>query len=90
MLFTAIISIICMLPTFGLVLRYNLHMFQLNGYKNKEHMTWIKKNKGKQGLLVLVGIAGIVALIIPSVWSLAAQIIIWLIVCRYYIYLKNC
>ncbi len=89
MLFTAIISIICMLPTFGLVLRYNLHMFQLNGYKNKEHMTWIKKNKGKQGLLVLVGIAGIVALIIPSIWSLAVQIIIWLIVCRYYIYLKK-
>lgn len=89
MLFTAIISIICMLPTFGLVLRYNLHMFQLNGYKNKEHMTWLRKNKGKQGLLVLVGIAGIVALIVPSIWLLAAQILIWLIVCRYYIYLKK-
>lgn len=89
MLFTAIISIICMLPTFGLVLRYNLHMFQLNGYKNKEHMTWLRKNKGKQGLLVFVGIAGIVALIVPSIWSLAAQIVIWLIVCRYYIYLKK-
>ncbi len=89
MLFTAIISIICMLPTFGLVLRYNLHMFQLNGYKNKEHITWLGKNKGKQGLLVPVGIAGIVALIFPSIWTLAAQIIIWLIVCRYYIYLKK-
>lgn len=89
MLFTAIISMICMLPTFGLVLRYNLHMFQLNGYKNKEHITWLRKNKGKQGLLVLVGIAGVIALIIPSRWSLAAEIIIWLIVCRYYIYLRK-
>ena len=89
MLFTAIISVICMLPTFWLVLRYNLHMFQLNGYKNKEHITWIGKNKGKQGLLVLVGLAGVIALIIPSKWSLAVELILWLIACRYYIYLKK-
>ena len=26
------------------VMRYNLHMFQLNGYKNGEHINWLKKN----------------------------------------------
>ena len=33
-------------------MRYNLHMFQLNGYKNKEHGTWLKKNLRQQWILL--------------------------------------
>lgn len=38
---------------FCLTMRYNLHMFQLNGYKNAEHGNWIKKNIRQQWLLLL-------------------------------------
>ncbi|MCR4588440.1 MAG: UDP-N-acetylmuramoyl-tripeptide--D-alanyl-D-alanine ligase [Lachnospiraceae bacterium] len=49
---------------FCLILRYNLHMFQLNGYKNKEHLPWLMKNAGKQRLLwVLLGAAILFALL---------------------------
>ena len=44
---------------FALILRYNLHMFQLNGYKNKEHLPWLKKNEGKQRLLWFFLLGGI-------------------------------
>ena len=33
------------------VMRYNLHMFQLNGYKNKEHRRWLIKNFKNQLIL---------------------------------------
>lgn len=33
------------------VMRYNLHMFQLNGYKNKEHSRWLGKNFKNQLIL---------------------------------------
>lgn len=83
------ITVAAALPTFWLVMRYNLHMFQLNGYKNAEHMTWIKKNAGKQALLVLSGVLG-VALLFARVWGLlAALLLVFLITIRYYFYLKK-
>ena len=77
------------LPTFFLVMRYNLHMFQLNGYKNAEHMTWIKKNAGKQALLVLSGVLGVTLLLVRLWVLLAVLLIVWLITIRYYFYLKK-
>ena len=83
------ITVAAALPTFWLVMRYNLHMFQLNGYKNAEHMTWIKKNAGKQALLVVSGVLGVVLLFV-RVWGLlAALLIVFLITIRYYFYLKK-
>ncbi|MGN0374849.1 MAG: UDP-N-acetylmuramoyl-tripeptide--D-alanyl-D-alanine ligase [Butyrivibrio sp.] len=52
-------------PAFWGVLRYNLHMFQLNGYKNKEHIKWIFGNIQKQ--LILVAVAGLSVL--PVLWN---------------------
>ena len=43
------------------VMRYNMHMFQLNGYKNQEHTAWLKKNIRKQGLLFAGFLAGLLA-----------------------------
>ncbi|MCQ2521819.1 MAG: UDP-N-acetylmuramoyl-tripeptide--D-alanyl-D-alanine ligase [Lachnospiraceae bacterium] len=37
--------------TYLLVLRYNLHMLQLHGYKNDEQMNWLSEHPGKQALL---------------------------------------
>ena len=32
-------------------LRYNLHMFQLNGYKNGEHLGWLRRYRKRQWVL---------------------------------------
>ena len=37
------IEIVLTIYTAFYVMRYNLHMFQLNGYKNPEHVSWMKK-----------------------------------------------
>jgi len=51
-----------------LVFRHNMHMFQLNGYKNDEHLNWIKKNLRQQWLLFFGLFAGIVRLCRISVF----------------------
>lgn len=86
------ISILCAvltLPAFLYVLRYNLHMFQLNGYKNGEHIHWLKKNVSRQYLLILVGISGILSMCLPHIVTLLLQTAAALICMKYYLYLKK-
>lgn len=84
-----IISAILAIPVFYLVMRYNLHMFQLNGYKNNEQRSWIRKNMRKQLLLIFSGVAGVFLMIFPADWLKIALCLYWLIVIRYYSYLKK-
>ena len=63
---------------FLLSARYNLHMFQLNGYKNGEHLKRLKKSIYKQWILfvsgvlcILGGITGFLAFDISSYVFLA-------------------
>lgn len=86
------ISILCAvltLPAFLYVLRYNLHMFQLNGYKNGEHIHWLKKNVSRQYLLILIGISGILSMCLPGIVTLFLQTAAVLICMKYYLYLKK-
>lgn len=86
------ISILCTvltLPAFLYVLRYNLHMFQLNGYKNGEHIHWLKKNVSRQYLLILIGISGILSMCLPGIVTLLLQTAAVLICMKYYLYLKK-
>lgn len=86
------ISILCTvltLPAFLYVLRYNLHMFQLNGYKNGEHIHWLKKNVSRQYLLILIGISGILSMCLPHIVTLLLQTVAALICTKYYLYLKK-
>lgn len=86
------ISILCAvltLPAFLYVLRYNLHMFQLNGYKNGEHTHWLKKNVSRQYLLILIGISGILSMCLPGIVTLLLQTAAVLICMKYYLYLKK-
>ncbi len=86
------ISILCAvltLPAFLYVLRYNLHMFQLNGYKNGEHIHWLKKNVSRQYLLILIGISGILSMCLPGIVTLLLQTAAVLICMKYYLYLKK-
>ena len=86
------ISILCSvltLPAFLYVLRYNLHMFQLNGYKNGEHIHWLKKNVSRQYLLILIWISGILSMCLPGIVTLFLQAACALICMKYYLYLKK-
>ncbi len=44
MVIRLLIAALVSVPAFFLTLRFHLHMLQLNGYKNKEHVSWLKKN----------------------------------------------
>lgn len=60
---------------FFLVMRHNMHMFQLNGYKNGEHINWIKKNIRQQWLLGFGFLLGILRILFS--WILL-DVLIWL------------
>lgn len=70
-----IITAILFIPAFLLALRYNIHMFQLNGYKNNEELSWLKKNMRKQWILVFSLVLGIVRIFFPL---LALDILIYI------------
>ena len=67
-----IITLIAFYLSYFLYTRYNLHMFQLNYYKNKEHMNWIKKNIIK---LVLKSIV-VVPVLFLATQNIVCQIIV--------------
>ncbi len=75
--------------TFWLVLRYNLHMFQQNGYKNHEHAVWLKKNAGRQALLAGAAVMAVICAFLPYIPSWAVLLVLFLIIIRYYLYLKK-
>lgn len=69
-------------------MHYNMHMFQLNGYKNQEHAVWLKKNKRKQNLLFAGFLAGILAGLFPNPFTAALCVACTLLVIWYYRFLK--
>lgn len=60
--------IICILSAYALslALRHNMHMFQLNGYKNDEHIHWLIKNKRQQWLLYFAFVLGVIRLFLKA------------------------
>lgn len=88
-LVAVIMTVLLAVPAFYLVMRYNLHMFQLNGYKNHEQVSWLKKNKRKQLLLVLPGVAGVFLCLFPNTVLMVFLCIVWLVSIRYYLFLKQ-
>ena len=63
-----IICAVLFLYALRLVLLHNMHMFQLNGYKNDEHIRWIRKNFRQQWLIVFGLILGTIRMVLPIVW----------------------
>lgn len=60
-----LIAAVLAVPAFYLTFRYNMHMFQLNGYKNGEHINWLKKNIRQQWLLVFGILLGVLRIALP-------------------------
>ena len=64
MIIRTILAFLLAIPAYAYALRYNMHMFQLNGYKNDEHPKWLKKNLRQQWLLVFTGVLGILRILV--------------------------
>lgn len=62
------------------ILRFNVHMFQLNGYKNNEQRAWLIKNAKKQWVLILAIVLGILVFVLP-IMVVSILAILWLIFC---------
>lgn len=60
-----VIAAVLSIFAFYLTMRYNMHMFQLNGYKNGEHVHWLKKNLRQQWVLAAGFVLGAVQVIFP-------------------------
>lgn len=92
MIIRTIIAFVLAIPAYFYALRYNMHMFQLNGYKNDEHPKWLKKNLRQQWILVFTGVLGmlrVLATLIPNglgrsiaFWTLDVLIILTLLLVR--------
>ncbi len=65
MIIRTMITFIIACPAIFLAMRHNMHMFQLNGYKNGEHLNRLKKNLRPQWLLIAILILGLNSLIFP-------------------------
>ena len=65
MIIRTMIIIILYIPAFFLAMRYNMHMFQLNGYKNGEHLNRLKKNLRQQWLLIFTFCLGLIRFFLP-------------------------
>ena len=57
-----------------ITMRYNMHMFQLNGYKNGEHIRWLGKTIRMQWVLIAALILGVARFFITHI---ALDIVIW-------------
>ncbi|MCR4806345.1 MAG: UDP-N-acetylmuramoyl-tripeptide--D-alanyl-D-alanine ligase [Lachnospiraceae bacterium] len=75
MIVRTVITLAIFIPAFFFAMRYNMHMFQLNGYKNKEHLNRLLKNLRPQWLLIFIFCLGFIRLFLK--W-LALDILIWL------------
>ena len=62
---TVAIAVIAAVAWF-LAMRYNLHMLQLNGYKNGEHLRRTVKNFGRQWLLLAGLVPGVLQILLPG------------------------
>lgn len=63
-----IIAALLFVYAFYIAMRHNLHMFQLNGYKNGEHFNRMKKNLRQQWLLMAGMLLGVIRIFISSVF----------------------
>ena len=94
MIVRALITLVLAVPAFWLTLRYNMHMFQLNGYINKEQTAWLRKNRHLQWILWFAMILGLVRMILPAqlygVVDIVLDVLIWLTLIVIILPLSSC
>ncbi|MCR5407290.1 MAG: UDP-N-acetylmuramoyl-tripeptide--D-alanyl-D-alanine ligase [Lachnospiraceae bacterium] len=61
-----------------------MHMFQLNGYKNREHLNRLKKNLRQQWLLIFTFCLGVLRLFLP--WMVLDILLYLTLILVYFVY----
>ena len=84
-----IIAVVLWITCVWGIIRYNLHMFQLNGYKNKEHFRWLLKNISNPLILIIAVVPGILVILFPKIVSIVGTYIICVAFFFYYLHLKK-
>ena len=69
MLYRTIGMAVLTLAAWFLTMRYNLHMLQLNGYKNVEHLKRTLRTWNRQWLLMVGVIPGVLRCIFTDLWA---------------------
>ena len=69
MLYRTIGMAVLTLAAWFLTMRYNLHMLQLNGYKNVEHLKRTLRTWNRQWLLMAGVIPGVLRCIFTDLWA---------------------
>lgn len=63
-----------------LIVRFNIHMLQLNGYNSGEHLLWLKQNVRKQWILLFLSIISILNITLSSfLLDVVSLLILWII-----------
>ncbi len=65
---TIIIGVLAV-PGIVMSLTHNMHMFQQNGYKNGEHINWLKRTGRRQWLLFFACITGLLRVVLGCLYS---------------------
>ena len=82
MMIRTLITLVLAVPAFWLTMRYNMHMFQLNVYKNNEQRAWLRKNAHLQWILKFAMVLGIVRMLSPLAglgWlDMLLDVLIWI------------
>jgi len=82
MIIRTLITAALAVPAYWLTMRFNMHMFQLNGYMNNEQDAWLTKNRHLQWILYFSIVLGLVRMLAPLAgigWlTTAADILMWL------------
>ena len=79
-----LIAAVLSIPAFFLTMRCHLHMLQLNGYKNGEHIHWLKKNLRQHWLLIFGILMGVLRVILPfAAMDIVVDLVLLLIILVY-------
>lgn len=71
MIIRLIITALLSAAVYWYAMRHNMHMLQLNGYKNNEQLSWIKKNLRQQWTLIWCAALGAATMFVDSViWDI--------------------
>ena len=82
MIIRTLITLALAVPAFWLTMRFNMHMFQLNGYINNEQSVWLGRNRHLQWILYFAVALGAVRMFVPLAglnWLTAlCDVLVWL------------
>lgn len=83
------LNFIVLLPALLYVNRFNLHMFQLNGYKNNEWIVWLKHNTKSEVVALLALVSIVQCIFFNSIACYILSTVLYCFILAYYLLQKK-